>query len=62
MNNQKSDEILDIPPYPICDNCGKSISIFGKYILKRGTIQYVHTYYNEQTEECIEREDRDIES
>lgn len=38
--------------YPVCDKCDKPIFIFGKHIIEKGMILYVHESYNPETGKC----------
>lgn len=43
---------FDLVQFPICDNCGKQMSMFGKYLKRNGKFIYVHTTYDEVTQMC----------
>ena len=43
---------IQIAKLPKCDNCGKAIITFGKYVWIRGIYCYVHKTFNEKTTVC----------
>jgi hypothetical protein len=56
VDNLKDKHEVLIRASPLCDNCGKPIIEFGKYILRDGIQRFVHVSYNSITKKCGDKQ------